>query len=257
MKSEIDISVVVVFHQERELCVPALYSLRSLVVSATAKGLAVESILILDAPDRETRSLVHSTAGRSTTIEEVSFGDLGLTRNHAAGLANGQYLTFLDGDDLWGADWLYRAYDAATAVGESLNAIWHPQVMYLFDESDFDRTSFDSRPHPQAHGLYLIQESSDSPYFDPQALLLENMWGAVAFARRAVYLHYPYPAIDREGGFGIEDWSWNALTLRAGFIHKVVNGTVHLHREKKIGGLGVQNLVHGLLPYLPEDSESL
>lgn len=252
MNSHKDISVIVVFHGEKVYCLPALASVRSLVSTAMADGVTVEAIVILDAPDDETRRLVLSAATDFARIEEVSFRDLGLTRNHAAQMAQGHYLSFLDGDDLWGAQWLRLAYSAATDACAPLNAIWHPKVMYLFDESDFDRTSFDCTPHPNAHGLYLIQESSDSPSFDPRALFLENMWGAVAFARRVVYLRYPYLAVDRVAGFGIEDWSWNSQTLAAGFVHKVVEGTVHLHREKKSGGLGVQNLLDGLLPFMPE-----
>ena len=252
MSNGLDISVVVVFHTEGALCLPALASLKGLVVTAQGDGLTVETIAILDAPDSETRRLVLAAAKDLSRVEEVSFRDLGLTRNHAAQLARGHYLSFLDGDDLWGAQWLRSAFRAATAVGAPLNAIWHPQAMYLFDESDFDRTSLDRTPHPQAHTLYLIHEASDSESFDRRTLLLENTWGAVAFARRAVFLEHPYLAVDPAKGFGIEDWSWNIETLTAGFAHKVVEGTVHLHREKKTDRLGVQNLIQGLLPFMPE-----
>jgi hypothetical protein len=250
-----DISVVAVFHGEKAYCLPALASLRDLASTAAADGLSVETIVMLDAPDSETRRLVVTAAKGLSKIEEVSFGDLGLTRNHAAELAQGHYLSFLDGDDLWGAEWLSRAYRAATDPGAPLNAIWHPQVMYLFTEADFDHSSFDCAPHPQVQAVYLIQESSNSACFDPRALFMENMWGAVAFARRAVFRQYPYLAVDRAAGFGIEDWSWNSETLAAGFVHRVVEGTVHLHREKAAGGLGVQNLRDGLLPFTPVDAK--
>src|SRR5208337_1371073 len=139
-------------------------------------------------------------------LVQVAYGDLGLTRNHAAQLAQGRFLSFLDGDDLWGTAWLRLAFQAANAEPEEARTIWHPQAMFLFNESDFDRTSFDRTPHPQSYALYLLHQASDAPSFDPRSLFLENMWGAVAFARRGTYLQFPYRAVDRQAGFGIEDW---------------------------------------------------
>jgi glycosyltransferase involved in cell wall biosynthesis len=258
MSKPVDISAVVTFHNEGAFCLPALRSLQDMADAAGSDGLNVEVLAVLDKPDPETRRLVRAAAAGSATVVEVSFGDLGKVRNHAAGLARGDYLTFLDGDDLWGAQWLRLAYGAATAGNAHPDTVWHPKAIYLFFESDFDRASFNAIPVPGSHSLYVMYHPSTAPDFDSRALLIENTWGAVAFARRDLHLRFPYKAVDRERGLGIEDWSWNIETLTAGIDHLVVENTVHLHRQKKAGSLGLQNIKDGLLPAIDRaDFETL
>jgi glycosyltransferase involved in cell wall biosynthesis len=185
-------------------------------------------------------------------VEEVSFGDLGLTRNAGAKAAQGDWLAFFDGDDLWGEDWLCLALDAATAPDAPQDAIWHPELVYFFSEGDFDRHSLTSRPHPAAQSHYMLHQAGDAPGFDRDLLLLQNVWTANVFCRQNLHLRHPYKAVDRMRGFGIEDWSWYLETLKQGISHRVVADTVQLHRIKEVGSLGEQNRTEGLLKYLPD-----
>ena len=73
------------------------------------------------------------------------------------------------------------------------------------------------------------------------------------FAHRSVHEKYPYVAIDKQTGFGVEDWSWNIETSWKGLRHLVVDDTVHLIRVKQHGSLGMQNTAEGLLPQLKDD----
>jgi hypothetical protein len=246
-----DISVTVIFHREGALALPALASLSDLVGVARAAGITVETQAILDCPDELTRHIVAERGAWLDTVEEVSFGDCGLSRNAGTRLAHGRFLAFFDGDDLWGEQWLHAAFEAATAPAAAPEAIWHPHTIYLFSESDFDRHSLNSNPRADVRSYHMLQQPSDTPGFNQASLVLNNMWTANVFTTRELHLRYPYSAVDRRRGFGVDDWSWNFATLWSGIPHHVVRGTVHLIRIKETGSLGRMNVAEGLLPNLP------
>ena len=248
----IDVTVTVVFHREGAYALPALSSMKTLVDRARADGLRVEARAIMDKPDATTLRLVNQAGSWLDDIEEVACGDLGLSRNAGIKSASGQFLAFLDGDDLWGEEWLVRAYRAATRADAPETAVWHPESLYYFYASDYDRHSITEHQNPASQSFHFFHRASTDPDFDRNALLLENVWSANVFASKATHLKYPYTAIDKNTGFGIEDWSWNVETVWDGVPHLVVKDTVHLIRVKDSGSLGQQNAVEGLLPHFPE-----
>jgi hypothetical protein len=241
MSARPDVTVTVNFHREGAFALSALASLEDLVKVARAAGISVETQAILDRPDELTRHIIGVRGRAIDQVQEVSLGDLGLSRNAGTSLAHGQFLAFLDGDDLWGEQWLRTAFAAATAPTAPLDVIWHPECLYVFSEPDFD-----GLPRP---ALRLLQ-SSDTPGFNPAMLIFANVWSANTLASRELYLRFPYRAVDSRRGIGIDDWSWNLETIAAGIHHRVVPGTVHLIRRKR-ESLDRQNAAAQLLPYLP------
>ena len=247
-----DITVTVIFHREGPLAIPALASMRDLVGTARASGLAVEARALIDRGDTLTRHIVAARGGWLDGVEEISAGDLGLARNAGVAASKGAVLACLDGDDLWGRQWLRLAMEVSR--GTPGEAIWHPEVLYYFDEGDIDRHSLTSHPHPNAKSILMEHCESIEVDFDRDGLFLNNFWSANVFAPRGVHEAHPYFAVDRDLGIGIEDWTWNMMTVTRGVPHRVVPGTVHLIRVKETGSLGQQNASEGLLPRFPPDA---
>ena len=241
MKARPDITVTLNLHREGALAQAALASFIDLVRVARSASIEVETQAILDRPDEHTRHIVAAHGSWIDIIEEVSFGDLGLARNAGTCLAQGRFLSFLDGDDLWGEDWLRAAFSAATETALQ-EAIWHPEYLYVFGQVDSQRRS--------EAGMRLMQ-SSDTPDFNPAILLFGNTWSANVVASRELFRRFPYCPVDRDRGTGIEDWSWNLETVQAGIPHRVVSGTVHLIRKKEVDSLDQQNAASELLPRMP------
>lgn len=248
-----DITVTIIFHREGSFAIPALESLRDLVLKTRANGLRVEARAILDNADMLTRNIVAHRGAWLDDSEDVSFGDLGLSRNRGVELAHGKFLSFLDGDDLWGEDWLILAHAAATANESNAENIWHPESLFYFNEGDFDRHSINHQPHPSASAFHFFHQSTNDVDFNRNALLLNNIWSANVFASRDLHLRIPYKPVDKLGGFGVEDWSWNIETVWAKVPHCVVLDTIHLIRVKESGSLGQQNTAEGLLVNLTEN----
>jgi hypothetical protein len=246
MTAEPDITITIIFHREGAFADPALASLGDQVNVARAAGLTVETQAILDRADEPTRHIVAARGQWIDTVEEVSFGDLGLARNAGTRLAHGRFLSFLDGDDLWGENWLRAAFEAAIAPATPPVVIWHPEHLYVFSESGLD-----GAPEAPTQSFHSIMHSSDTAEFDPMLLVFGNLWSANAFAPRELHLRFPYRAVDRARGLGVEDWSWNLETLGAGIPHRVVPCAVHLIRRRRSASLDQQNRAAGLLPHLP------
>jgi glycosyltransferase involved in cell wall biosynthesis len=253
MKSVPDVSVAVIFHREDAYAIPALKSLEQLVNFTRKEGLKVEVSAVLDRPSSETERLVRLHGAFLDSSHKVDFGDLGKSRNHATRMMSGRFLAYLDGDDLWGENWLVEAYSCAQSSHH--HAVWHPELLYYFDEQDFDTASIGPLPSPSSGSFFFKHVPSEFLSGDRSALLLNNIWSANSFAHRSVYESHPYLPVEREQGFGVEDWAWNVWTVQAGLLHQSVPGTVHLIRVKAEGSLGQQNMREGLLLPLPSDFE--
>lgn len=211
---QVDISCIINAHREGHIIHPTIASVKRTLSYATSCGLSCDIHVILDKPDAVTSEIVHRELEGIGTVHDVSFGDLALSRNYAVENATGEYLAFIDGDDLWGKSWLVDSY--ATAKRLSGDIILHPEFNIFFgDESSHVFNHVDM----------------DAEDFEIESLLQVNYWTALSFSLRRIYAENPYQKNIILDGFGYEDWTWNYQTIMAGVRHKIVPSTVHYIRK--------------------------
>jgi glycosyltransferase involved in cell wall biosynthesis len=231
--SRFDITAIINLHREGELARSSLLSLMSAKKSAEAQGLQVQVVAVLDKADLTTRNVCRDFEGDGMSTVHCSFGDLGSARNAGISAALGEWIAFLDGDDLWCDQWLVRAHGCAMTDNRCI--VWHPEVSLYFGEKE---------------SIFVHIDMEDTS-FDLANLALRNYWTALAFARRKLHVEIPYPKNDLNLQLGYEDWGWNVQTIAVGAIHKVVPGTVHSIRVKKLSM--IQQAAEGRAMPLPSD----
>ncbi|MFD6321035.1 glycosyltransferase [Methylorubrum thiocyanatum] len=214
-------TVVVNLHREGLIAKRAIESaLRAIAVAENHK-IKCEMICVLDSPDSVTKSVVdgHPKVGRTLNVE---FKDLSKSRNLATAESSGRFIAFLDGDDLWGENWLLSAYTMMISTG-SERYVLHPKLNLYFGRG--------MEPYFWVHPDMRFENIS---LYDIAAA---NRWTALSFSSRNLYLKYKFPAADLSFGFGYEDWAWNYQTMRDGILHVTVDEGIHFIRRKRCGSM--------------------
>lgn len=213
----VDISAIVNTHREGLLVKPTLDSLSQAVQRAREASIHVQILFVLDRADDLTREMI-SEFGRSQFADllECDHGDLGASRNSGATAASGEYIAFLDADDMWGENWLVNAYRAAS--NDERQIVWHPELNVYFG----------GYPHLFKH------IDMEDPLYNHLKLGVNNQWTALCFARRSLLMEIPYGETRLDLQVGYEDWGWHLATAAKGVLHKIVPGTAHAIRSKEV-----------------------
>jgi hypothetical protein len=182
-------------------------------------SIQTEIIVVLDRADKKTEEYFAEYMDPPFQIHHVDFGDLGLARNSGVLFSSGKYIAFLDADNLFGQDWLSKAFLFLEMSQRDI--IVHPEYHVVFGRNN----------------LIWHQISSSSPEFRFSNLIEFNYWDAVCVTKRDILLKYPYESTTQSLGFGFEDWHFNCQTLADGIEHIIVPGTVHFLRTKESGSL--------------------
>ena len=123
-------------------------SFEGMIAQARARHLTVESIVVLDRPDATTTAVFENLNTRHKLIVSDA-GDSGSgIRNTGVAAAQGEYLSFLDGDDLYGYRWLAAAHDFCArspieVVAHTEVSVYFGDAKYLFWHVDSENPSFD------------------------------------------------------------------------------------------------------------------
>lgn len=228
------VSAILNFHREGSLARPAINSAIAAANHACTAGLEVEIICVLDCEDHATRSLVTSF-GSQVRVVQTTCADLAAARNLGASSSSSEFVAFLDGDDLWGSQWLTSAARTILSV-DSPDVVVHPQLNMYFSR--------------HATPYYWLHSDMRYDRIGADNLVVTNPWTALSFARRSLFVKYPYIRNELQLGFGYEDWGWHARTISAGVLHVAAPGTIHFIRRKATGSLLAQTNQARSLPRL-------
>lgn len=223
----IDVSAIITLHREGDLARRSFASLDICIQEAAAAGIAVERIVVLDRADEATRAVV--AAHQGCCVIETDCGDQGSARNAGIAESSASHIAFLDGDDLWGYNWLTKAFNACLVDPERIIA--HPQVNWLFGES----------------ADTLIGTGADEALFDAEFFRFSNYWDVMCLAPRKAYIDVPFQAREIAIGFAYEDWHWNCVTMEAGYAHRIVPDTIHFKRRRSHSQT-IESALRGALP---------
>lgn len=217
-KSDIDVSLLITFHNEGVLAHSTLNSMERCRRFAEEAGISTEYVLVFDSCDPYTKNIIlnHPASTHNAQLIEVQHCDLGASRNSGIASAAGKAIAILDGDDYFSKNWIERAWHYMCELGPSV--ILHPEFVVSFG----------------THSAYCWQVDQKGEYFNKAALLTGNFWTSWTFADRNVYESCPYVTTRAsETGFGYEDWHWNCETIASGFKHQLAWGAVGFYRRKK------------------------
>lgn len=210
-----DISVVLTLHAEGRLLHRTLKALHSAVSFAQHRGLSVEIVAVLD---RVTGNILRETLHKWRFIlngvlftHEVDYGALSLSRNYGVSHSNGDFISILDGDDLYCEQWLSSAFDVCSAEP---CLIAHPEAYFTFPLEPFLR-------YCNNHEMAFID------------LMHCNQWPALSMAHRNIFVKIPY--VKDNQFYAYQDWLWNCETAANGYCHVLVSRTLMAIRQKRQG----------------------
>jgi len=210
-----DISVIVNCHVEGNLLLPTISAASLAVERARNSQVTVEWLFVLDRADEVTRRCLKEHMPVDGRTIETSLGDPGLARNAGVLASRGEFVAFMDGDDLFSPNWLEAAYNFSSTLVDN-PVILHPFGTIFFGDTQFINLYYDS----------------EDPDFSRTALMEDSLWLSNSFAKRTVYLLHPYRPSDFQKGFDFEDWQWNCDTVASGIAHKLVPDTFFCYRVK-------------------------
>jgi glycosyltransferase involved in cell wall biosynthesis len=215
-QQDIDISVVVPAHHEQELSHRTMRSIWRTIHHAAGYGVSCEVLVVLDRPDEETRRYF-TKHQPDVRLLEVDYGDAGPTRNHGVREARGRFVSFIDADDLYSREWLYRVYQAAQAHA-TMDAVFHSEYMVFFEKEHLIRRNL----------------STLQPEFEVLKLLEHWHWQPTVLLDRRLALRHPFCQCPVKSGYGYEDWHWFCELIAGGAEIIPVEQTCMFYRKRQV-----------------------
>jgi glycosyltransferase involved in cell wall biosynthesis len=213
------LSIILNLHREGGLATKTILNLRHILQTAH-NWEEVEVIAVLDNHDETTREIIEENSDLFDKIEEVSYRDLGDSRNHGVSVATKNFILFADGDD-------YCTHNV-------LQALYNTFYQHY---STID-TSLDDLPeekHIAVFPQYLIEfpELFHMHYVDSNKNIVQNNRFIHCYhSKIAIHkqLLLKYPILSNQNPYGYEDWDLNNRLLNMGVKYKVSDYKLYYRR---------------------------
>ena len=213
MSKGVLLTVGITAHNEGVIAHKTMLSVFEALKNVKKAGYSYEIIVHIDNGDAETiKYFERYRKDKNIKIIQNKFGDAGKSRNCLAQESIGEFMSFLDADDLISSNWFIEALRLLKKA--SSEVIVHPEANLTFGNG--------------GHILWVQRGDADK---NLEILCGANRWISVCMAKRSIFLETPYPVT--KNGYGHEDWWFNTETVAKGVKHVVAKNTVEFYRRKK------------------------
>lgn len=212
-----DLNVILTAHDETLVCGPTMQAAQAAIDAARAGGFTVAPVIVLDAATPACKAWFDQPAFDGWERMVLEEGDLGRARNAAVARTGGDFIAFLDADDLISENWLLegaRLLRSAAERGEK--RVIHPELNWLFD----GWLSVYHKP------------DQDDVLFTPWYFYVMNYYDSMCMAPRALHEQVPYASRDIPNGLSYQDWQFSIETMAAGWRHMSAKDTVIFKRRR-------------------------
>jgi len=232
-----DLTLIVTAHSETLVAGPTMRSADAAVAAARERGFSVQTIIALDRATEKTTDYFNQRRFDHWERWVMDEGDLGRVRNALVPDTSGDYVAFLDADDIFSENWLAEAMVTCRAGeerGEKLIA--SPELEILFDRN-----------------LAVTRNlEQDSPLFTPYFLYLRGYYDSLCVSPREAHLEVPYVSRDIPNGLAFQDFQYAIETMSRGYKHVTVKDTIIFKRRRDASLVTESQARRAIIRSLPE-----
>lgn len=213
--ASVDVSIVLNIHQENDLLIPTLTSLNRCALYAKKLDISVELIAVFDNSDKSTNdkfSEISFSGFNQIKKIEVSFGSLGLARNAGINASIGKYIWTADADDLVSENCIVALNDIAEQHQNEEVAIFSEYYVAFGDN-------------------YYVAKFFDSSFVCAADFAYQHSYVSRVFAKKELFLKFPYKDTKLSQGNAYEDWDFNARLYNAGVHFLIAPATIIFYRQ--------------------------
>jgi hypothetical protein len=174
--------------------------------------------LNLDNPDNLTFLAAEKLKRKYVDLKVTAsnFNDVALVRNAFIETVSNSFIFFLDGDDHWDSDWIFRF---CKLKNKRKDTLYHPEYTIFYDSQE----------------IVVLRSKSDLRLRSVRSrLLIENLWSSSFIAHRDVFDLHKFKCGNTASynKFAYEDWSFFRDSYYYGLRNTVLKNTTHYHLLK-------------------------
>lgn len=232
-----DLTLIVTAHSETTVAGPTMRSANAAVAAARAAGYTVQQIIALDRATPATTAYFSQERFDDWERWTMDEGDLGLVRNALVPRTDGDFVAFLDADDIFSENWLAAGLDVVTeGARQGVGMIASPELEVLFDRNVAVTRNLEQ----------------DSELFTPYFLYLRGYYDSLCITPRQAHLEVPYASRDIPNGLAFQDFQFAIETMARGWKHVTVKDTIIFKRRRDVSLVTESSGRRAIIRSLPE-----